>query len=712
MPERRRRLDPPHPPTAASGGDRDVEQVQGATRPTLRHVPALDGLRGLAVAAVLCFHGGWTWAVGGYLGVSLFFTLSGFLITSLLLTEHAASGRIALRAFWARRARRLLPAALAALGGILAYGVFAADGDQLRDLRGDVLGALGYVANWRFLVDGRAYSELFEAPSPVQHFWSLAIEEQFYLAFPLVVAGLLALGRGRRALLAVVVCAAAMASTVLMAVLSAPGGDPARAYYGTDTRAAELLAGALLALVVSRRAPAPRPAGRVARVAASLAGPVALAAMAAMWWRVEQVRPWLYDGGFALHALLAVVVIAAARIPGPFAAGLSVLPLRHLGRISYGAYLYHWPVFLWLTPERTGFDGALLFGLRALITLEIAHISFYVLEAPIRTGSRLTAWRPAVVTPAAALTLVAALLLVTASPPAPDIVLAAVNDGPPAAVASPARDREVERALPARVERVTPGDREPSRARDAVATTTTPPSSTSTTVPPVAARPLPADRPVRVLVVGDSVALSLGRGLERWGAATGHASVWNAARMYCSIGRYAERALMGATRQGAGCDDWEMRWAGYVEEFDPDVVVVLSTIWEIVHRRAEGWDDFKGIDDPQYQAWLQSEYDVAVDVLASRGARVAWLTMPCLRRTDDGIIRATDLYNTQVLGDLEERRGEVFVIDIFGRICPDGTFTDTLDGIEGMRPDGAHFSDPGADWVATWLMPEILDPSR
>ena len=177
------------------------------TRPTLRHVPALDGLRGLAVAAVVAYHAGFGWARGGFLGVSAFFTLSGYLITSLLLVEWDGTGRVSLREFWGRRFRRLLPAALAVIAGVVVAARFLADSGQLADLRGDVLAGLGYVANWRFVLDDRSYGDLFTGPSPLQHLWSLAIEEQFYVLFPLLTVGLLRIGGGRRRVLGVTLTA-------------------------------------------------------------------------------------------------------------------------------------------------------------------------------------------------------------------------------------------------------------------------------------------------------------------------------------------------------------------------------------------------------------------------------------------------------------------------------------------------------------------------
>ncbi len=294
-----------------------ADSPRGPTRPTTgdpphgpRYIPALDGLRGLAVFAVLCFHAGFGWAVGGYLGVSTFFTLSGFLITSLLLAERHATSTISLRAFWGRRLRRLLPASLAALIVVLIYAALAGSGAQQRNLGGGVTSALLDVSNWYFIFSHTSYADLFAAPSPVLHFWSLAIEEQFYLLFPLLAFGLLArLGLRRRGFGGVV--AALMAGSLAATLFLGYSHD--RIYFGTDTRAFELLAGCLLAVVVSGRhrisATLHRPGPTRSAVAA--VGTAGLIGAVLLWMTTPQTTDWLYRGG--LSALLAAV---GGRHPG------------------------------------------------------------------------------------------------------------------------------------------------------------------------------------------------------------------------------------------------------------------------------------------------------------------------------------------------------------------------------------------------------------
>src|SRR4051794_2930819 len=217
-------------------------------RTRLPHVDALDGLRGVAVLGVLAFHLGHL--RGGFLGVDLFFVLSGFLITSLLLAEWRRDGRIALGAFWARRARRLLPAVLVLIAAIAAYAATNPPSVAMHALRGDALATLAYVANWHAIVADHSYWELFSVPSLLAHTWSLAIEEQLYVVWPLIVV--VALRFGRRALLFTAL-GLGVASAIAMIVLHGDGDPTSRVYFGTDTRAAAVLFGAALAAWGGRR---------------------------------------------------------------------------------------------------------------------------------------------------------------------------------------------------------------------------------------------------------------------------------------------------------------------------------------------------------------------------------------------------------------------------------------------------------------------------
>ena len=296
----------------------------GAASTRRRYIPALDGLRGAAIAAVLLFHHGLEGARGGFLGVSLFFTLSGFLITSLILAEHGDDGRIDLRAFWVRRLRRLMPAAL--LGLVLALGttVVAVPAAQRAAAVTDIQAALIWLANWRFVLADAPYADVGTLPSPVLHYWSLAIKEQFYLVLP--VLAIVCLRRGRRTLTAALV-AITLGSLALQVVL--PADD--RVYYGTDTRAAELALGGLTAV-----------------------------------------------------GLVSVAVLTGA-IGGRFVPRLLAWrPLRWLSLVSYGLYVIHFPVFLVLTPDRLGLGGVGTLAVRVAVSLLLATASLYLIEQPIR----------------------------------------------------------------------------------------------------------------------------------------------------------------------------------------------------------------------------------------------------------------------------------------------------------------------------------------
>jgi len=359
-------------------------QSSRAENRRLPYQPGLDGLRALAVAGVFLYHAGVAWMPGGFLGVDLFFALSGYLITSLLLREFAADGTIALRAFWARRARRLFPAVAVVIAFALLATLTIARGDLSRT-RADALSAIVYLTNWHEIIANHSYFNQFGRPSLLQNLWSLAVEEQFYLVWPPLL--LLALQRLHPRRVWALTAALALVSCLLMALLYNPSGDPSRVYYGTDTRAFTLLVGALLAFAlpgVLRTLAARRRGG----LQADAVGLVALLGVLILFVSVHDYQPWLYRGGFLLMALIAAVLIGAVVTPGSrLGRALGWEPLRWLGVRSYGIYLWHWPI---MQLTRPGVDVALpdplLVLAQAAATVAVAALSYRYAETPVRSG--------------------------------------------------------------------------------------------------------------------------------------------------------------------------------------------------------------------------------------------------------------------------------------------------------------------------------------
>jgi peptidoglycan/LPS O-acetylase OafA/YrhL len=353
-----------------------------------RYMPGLDGLRALAVLAVIAFHEQLGWAPGGMLGVGVFFTLSGYLITDLLLGQRSADGRLRLGDFWLRRARRLLPALFVMLAVVTAW-VTVADRARLAGLRGAVAAAATYSSNWYLIAANQSYFARFAPPAPLDHLWSLAVEEQFYLVWPwLLLLGLCCL-RTRRASavrwLALPTLGLTGASVTAMLLLYQPGLDPTRVYEGTDTRAFGLLAGAALAMLWPSRGRAlPKWWGRLLLDAMGLAG---LAVIVVMIWRVGQYSPFAYRGGLGLLSLATAAVVAAAASPGSLMGlALGWGPWRWIGVRSYGIYLWHYPVIVLTSPANTGEDLPRA-GLQVAATVLLAALSWRFVEEPVRQGA-------------------------------------------------------------------------------------------------------------------------------------------------------------------------------------------------------------------------------------------------------------------------------------------------------------------------------------
>lgn len=484
------------------------------------HLSGLDGLRAIAVMAVLFYHADFAWAKGGFLGVEVFFVISGYLITSLLLIEWLRTDTINLKAFWIRRARRLLPAVFLMLG-VVSVGSLIFLRDSLYRLGGDVLAASAYVTNWFLIIREDSYFEVFGRPPLLQHLWSLSVEEQFYVFWPIIFSvGLAIIGgaskhatiRRFRSLVVIGI----IVSTALMAILFEPFEDPSRVYYGTDTRAAGILIGVALAMWwMPWRLPTSVSARAKRRF--SLAGFGALGALLIILIGLSEFSPWLYRGGFAVTSLLTATVIAVIAHPAiGFGFVLSNPVMRWIGIRSYGIYLWHWPIFMITRPGfDIGLDRTTTFLIRLGLTFGAAELSYRYVEAPIRrvgyrawmrgltsrlgVGSTFAASGVAVAM-LAAFVLVAGSLAWGARSDQPGTVVASPSDGGVSVLVIPdpaaATDTEI---APDPVTTTEPAeDPDPVEAAEPAEEPTT---TTAAVVSPVAT----AEEPMSVTLIGDSV---------------------------------------------------------------------------------------------------------------------------------------------------------------------------------------------------------------
>ncbi len=353
-------------------------------------MPGLDGLRAIAVLGVIAYHLGIDAMPGGLLGVSVFFTLSGYLITDLLLNQFG-SGEFRLAAFWIARARRLLPALFLMLVVVAAW-VTVIGPAQTADFRTAAGTAALYVNNWWLIFRDVSYFAQFEAPGPLNHLWSLAVEEQFYILWPLVLlVGTRVIGESNPTLLrpklSLAVLGLAAASFAAMVLLYDPAADPSRVYYGTDTRAAELLVGAALAAVWPSQKLSARIASS-ARTTIDAVGVVGLAVIGFMFVRVDEFSSFLYRGGFMVLAVGVAAVVASVAHPasrlGPM---IGCRPMRWIGARSYGIYLWHFPIIVLTTPEGTASPSAGRAVLQVAATFGVAALSWRFVEDPIRHGA-------------------------------------------------------------------------------------------------------------------------------------------------------------------------------------------------------------------------------------------------------------------------------------------------------------------------------------
>ncbi len=688
---------------------------------TFGFIPALDGLRALAVLGVMMYHGGVPILGGGFLTIDVFFVLSGFLITSLLVGEWRKKLTIHLGQFWARRARRLVPALLVMLVAVAIYAKVFAPPGEFANLRLDSLSTLFYVANWHFIFAGTNYFNLTAHPSPLNHMWSLSIEEQFYIVWPPVVLALLYLGnklRPARRLWPVfaVAVAGAVASAVDMALLYHGPQSVMRVYEGTDTRSQDMLVGAALAIGMAiwaqHRQSLPEgstPAGGLGNGSASaqlhrrdrirqqkagvtpitawelepgrwrtglgVLGWVVVAVFAYTWSHMTQPTTFLYRGGFFLVAVGVAVVIftAVTHQLGSVSRALGIRPFRYVGKISYGTYLWHFPLFAMLSATSLHLIGYPLLVIRIGVTLLVATISFYVVEEPIRRGRMrsLTEWRAWLMTSGAVFGVVAVTVVAT---------LPSAADAAPASISRP--------------------------------------SGSQYNGPPV-----------KVAVFGDSVASRLGLAMSLNNLQQSYdVDLENDALVGCGVVRSTEYIAHGvANLMAASCNSstpatqqWPAQWSGDLAQFHPNVVAVLVGRWEINDRLDQR--EWMHIGEPAYDTILRQSLEQAVNVAGSTGAQVMLMTAPCFDSgeqdngqpwPEDSATRLSD-YNTILRQVGSEHPTNTEVFDLGSLVCPGGHFALSVDGVQLRDADGIHIVPTAAagQWLDARVLPEVVRLGR
>ncbi len=639
-----------------------------APRTKPAYIGGLDGLRAIAVAAVIVYHFAPSALPAGFLGVDVFFVVSGFLIARLVVAEIAGTGTVGLGHFWARRARRLLPALGTMTVVVLCAVAINSSGAEKHDIRAQAIGTLFYCANWVIIFAKSSYFTSIGRPSPFLHMWSLAVEEQFYLVLPVVCFA------ARRSIVrhpvsaAFVALGGALASTVWMAVLVSPTGDPSRAYLGSDSHAMGLLVGVALGVLAGAGGPWDAIAGYVrshvlvARGAAAVGAASLLAILVVM--RVATFQTYaLYRGGFFVFAVLCATVVAVvAMLPtAPVANTLRLPWLVAVGLRSYSLYLWHWPVYVFVSP-RPGLDGASLFVVRLVVSVVLAEISYRLVERPFRVGAvaRRSGSRGAVVYFAVAV--VIAVLLVST-------------------VAAPV-------ALP-------PSDLAQAAAQ-AAANTPAPPGA------------------LRVDLFGDSTGLVFGLSGARHSQEL-DLTVGGDARLGCGVVQDDHFSDGRVVPRPAECDGWQARWEKALRR-DPHAVLALMTgAWDILDQETS--HGLVRFDTPAWTNLVRSSLRAALQLLTASGRTVYLFQVPCYgagdendplpERSDPKRIAALNAIFEQVASEMPH----VEIVRWRTLVCPNGHRVETLDGVDMWQSDNVHLTSAGALLVWKWWLPQ-LRPSR
>lgn len=562
--------------------------------------PGLDGIRALAVVAVLAFH--LDRLPGGNLGVDAFFVMSGWLITWKLLADVERHGRVDTRRFWASRLRRLMPASMAVLVAVAV--VWPVVGIDVPSLRRDIAWAAVGLSNWGTISGGGDYWARFGEPSPMTHFWSLAIEQQFYFLWPVVFLVVVALTARVRLAIALVSGAGAVASVVLMNVLFDPV-DPTATYMNTFTRAHTLLIGAAAGALTTVLADGRLRFGSASRRVAPLAGVVAVAMVLAS----SERSTWLFSWGFPVFAL-AMVVVVVATADGFAEPVMAARPMRWLGDRSYGLYLWHWPVFLLLSPSRMGVDESwppmlVLDAGRVAVAVVLADVSYRYLETPIRRRRLLPRWHA---TLAAGLSMILlAVLLVTVVTRPTSTSAESVITLPPPNIPAPSAPAPISSGP-----------------------TETPSDSTAT----VTAPPTAPSEPLRVLVTGDSLAVHLSEALLEHAAArpdelvAGSAAFGGCGLSAATDGRLHEFTNVGGDRELLDISGCVGQWASIPQRINDEVIdIVLVDIgpWDALDMHlADG--EVVSVADNVGRGLVAAAYEDFANRVSEAGATIVWVT--------------------------------------------------------------------------------------
>ncbi len=660
----------------STGGGEATALVEGEHRtqqpaPSGTRLAPLDGIRAFAVLAVLLYHGGVSWVNGGLLGVDVFFVLSGFLITSLLCREYLRRSTIALKSFWARRARRLLPALFVLLVGVAVYARVYAGSIDLPSLRGDAISTLLYVANWRFIFSDQGYFAQAAAPSPLLHMWSLGVEEQYYLIWPLV--ALFVLRRFGTRGLAWTAGVGAVASAVLMAAMFHTGFSIDRLYYGTDTRAQALLVGSFLGAISAHRnwhvIPARWADPPAGRWAGRLLGLFGAAYLLWAWHIYNGQATFLYNGGFLIVAVAAGAVITTVTTwpTSLLAKACSFSVLTYIGRISYGLYVYHWPLFLVINNAHTGLTGTPLLLVRLAVTGAISVVSYHFIELPIRRAEFFHHRRGLVATGGVVIAMAVVLIVATVTPTSARVTVNAAS------------------AIPA-------AEHQQLAAANAFTT-----------------------NPVRFELFGDSIALTLGNGLAINSKRDFGIKLYKAYVIGCDLDPGLDIRNAGqVTIAPQTCLDWPQRISALVNQDRPEVFGVLLGRWESYDHLYQG--HWVHLGEPVWDNHIASQLNEVVRIGSSKGAKVALFTMPYVDLSQEAPngqpypenqpSRVT-AYNAIVERVAKEHPGLVTVIDLNKMLDPNGHYTSTIDGIVVRWTDGIHISSAGDQWLQPKILPQI-----